>query len=119
MSYFDVVIAGGGASGVMAAISAKLHNPDKEVLLLERQTNLLNKVRASGNGRCNLSNEHLNADYYFSIRSSDKQKTKFVQTALNQVDYPKTKKIFERLGFFCGLIHMVEFIHMLSKLNWL
>jgi len=53
----DLLIIGGGASGMAAAISAKLENPESRVVLLEKLKELGKKIRASGNGRCNISNK--------------------------------------------------------------
>ena len=51
---WDLVIIGGGASGMAAAIvAARLGD---RVLLLEKSSALGRKVSASGNGRCNLMN---------------------------------------------------------------
>ena len=50
-----IAIIGGGAAGFMAAISAKTHRQDAEVLLLEKSDKLLSKVRISGGGRCNVT----------------------------------------------------------------
>lgn len=46
---------GGGAAGFFAAISAAQHNPKSEVILLEKSTKLLAKVKVSGGGRCNVT----------------------------------------------------------------
>jgi predicted Rossmann fold flavoprotein len=50
-----IVIIGGGAAGFFAAITAAEANPDAQVLLLERNRNVLGKVRISGGGRCNVT----------------------------------------------------------------
>lgn len=50
-----IAVIGGGAAGFMAAISARTHRPDAEVLLLEKGDKLLGKVRISGGGRCNVT----------------------------------------------------------------
>ena len=52
----DVVIIGGGAAGVFAAIHAKTISPSSNVILLEKGSLPLSKVKASGGGRCNLTN---------------------------------------------------------------
>ena len=49
-----VVVIGGGASGMMAALSAA--EQGHRVVLLERQQRLGRKLLATGNGRCNLTN---------------------------------------------------------------
>lgn len=51
----DLVVVGGGAAGIFAAISAKASNPEARVVLLEKSAVLLAKVRVSGGGRCNVT----------------------------------------------------------------
>lgn len=50
-----IVIIGGGPSGMMAAISAKMHNPIDEVILLEGNKELGRKLKLTGGGRCNVT----------------------------------------------------------------
>ena len=52
-----VVVIGGGAAGFFAALSAKEHHPGSEVVLLEKSSKLLSKVRVSGGGRCNVTHD--------------------------------------------------------------
>src|SRR5210317_428498 len=49
------VIIGGGAAGFFAAINAAELNPDLEVIILEGNNKVLQKVKVSGGGRCNLT----------------------------------------------------------------
>lgn len=51
---FDAVIVGGGAAGMMAAITAA--ELGKKVLLLEKNDKLGKKIRITGKGRCNVTN---------------------------------------------------------------
>ena len=51
----DLVVIGGGASGFMAAITAA-SNGLRSVVILESTSKVLEKVRISGGGRCNLTN---------------------------------------------------------------
>ena len=48
-------IIGGGAAGFFAALSVKEHHPDHEVILFEKTSKVLSKVKVSGGGRCNLT----------------------------------------------------------------
>ncbi|WP_231961693.1 BaiN/RdsA family NAD(P)/FAD-dependent oxidoreductase [Urechidicola croceus] len=50
-----IVIIGGGAAGFFAAITAAENNPDVEVIILEKGKNVLQKVKISGGGRCNVT----------------------------------------------------------------
>lgn len=66
----DIAIIGGGASGLMAAISAKMTNPSKKVLVIEKLQRVGKKIIASGNGKCNLSNTSINNyNYHGSINA--------------------------------------------------
>jgi predicted Rossmann fold flavoprotein len=50
-----ILILGGGAAGFFAALAAKKNHPDATVLILEKNAQLLAKVRISGGGRCNVT----------------------------------------------------------------
>jgi predicted Rossmann fold flavoprotein len=50
-----IVIIGGGAAGYFTAINAKENNPDLEVVILEKGKDVLQKVKISGGGRCNVT----------------------------------------------------------------
>ena len=49
-----VIVVGGGPSGIMAAISAAQNN--HEVTLIERNEFLGKKLKLTGGGRCNITN---------------------------------------------------------------
>ncbi|MCR5545207.1 MAG: NAD(P)/FAD-dependent oxidoreductase [Lachnospiraceae bacterium] len=63
MSY-DVLVIGGGASGMMAAIAAK--KSGAKVGILEKNPLLGKKILATGNGRCNFTNEFQDESCYRS-----------------------------------------------------
>ena len=50
-----IVIIGGGAAGFFAAITCAEANPSAEIIIFERGKKVLEKVRISGGGRCNLT----------------------------------------------------------------
>ena len=50
-----VIVVGGGAAGFFAAINAKEMNPDLEITILEKGKEVLQKVKISGGGRCNVT----------------------------------------------------------------
>lgn len=52
---FDLIVIGGGAAGFFGAIQAAEMNPRLRIIILEKTTKLLSKVRISGGGRCNVT----------------------------------------------------------------
>ena len=52
---FDIIIVGGGAAGFFTAINIVEKNPKLKVAILERGADVLQKVRISGGGRCNVT----------------------------------------------------------------
>jgi len=52
---FDLAVVGGGAAGFMTAITAA-ENGVKRIIILEGTSKLMEKVRISGGGRCNVTN---------------------------------------------------------------
>ena len=52
---YDIIVVGGGAAGFFTAINIVEKNPKLKVAILERGKNVLEKVRISGGGRCNVT----------------------------------------------------------------
>ncbi|VEU81047.1 aminoacetone oxidase family FAD-binding enzyme [Haploplasma axanthum] len=50
-----LIVIGGGPAGMMAAISAKMHHKNLEVVLIDRNEELGRKLRLTGGGRCNVT----------------------------------------------------------------
>ena len=86
-----VVIIGGGASGMMAALRAAQRS-GAQVTLLERQARVGRKLLATGNGRCNLTNRSLSAENYHGAQPE------FVNAALAALSVSDTLALFEQLG---------------------
>ncbi len=57
----QIAIIGGGAAGFFAAITCAEANPDCQVTIFERGKNVLEKVRVSGGGRCNVTHHCFDA----------------------------------------------------------
>ncbi len=60
----DVIIIGAGAAGMMCAISAGERG--KKTILIDHSNALAQKIRISGGGRCNFTNQHIGAEKYIS-----------------------------------------------------
>ena len=89
----DVLVVGGGASGMMAAICAA--RAGASVMLLERMNRVGKKLLATGNGRCNLTNAHCPVSRYHGGNEA------FIGTVLGQFTVEQTIEFFEQLGIAC------------------
>lgn len=87
-----ITIIGGGAAGMMAAISAKAHNPNLVVELFEKNEKLGKKLLVCGAGRCNVTNSNITSERYYG---SNKE---FIEGVLDQFDNQKIVDFFEDLG---------------------
>ena len=86
----QVVVAGGGAAGLMAGIAAARQGA--KVLILDQKEKPGKKLYATGNGRCNFSNRRQDRDCY---RGGDPD---FVMRALEKFGLSKTLDLFHELG---------------------
>ncbi len=79
-----ILILGGGAAGIAAAIAAAETAPEGvRVTLLERSPRVGKKLLATGNGRCNLSNADRGIDWFFT---SDRRALAACLAAVEQAD---------------------------------
>lgn len=88
----DIIVVGGGASGMMAAIWAARQGC--QVTVLEKEEKPGRKLLATGNGKCNFTNEYQSMDCYYS---QDKDRAASI---LKQFDKEKTVNFFRELGIF-------------------
>ena len=86
-------IIGGGAAGMMAALTAA-ENPNAQVIVFERQARVGRKLRATGNGRCNLTNMAAGEKGYHG------EDPAFATAALGALDPKTTLELFRKLGLF-------------------
>lgn len=87
-----MIVIGGGAAGMMAAIfAARLGAP---VMILEKNSACGKKLRITGKGRCNLTN-HCGRDAFFANIPGD---PRFLYAAWNRFSTADTEAFFEELG---------------------
>ncbi len=91
----SILIIGGGASGMAAAIAAKSANPDCYVTILEKNARIGKKLLATGNGRCNIGNRYASLEHYYNHKG---QHPRFVETALSLYPPDSNKAFFASLG---------------------
>lgn len=72
MKHFDIIIIGGGASGIMCALNID----KKSVLIIEKQDKIGKKILVTGNGRCNLTNKNLSS-YFYNTKKVDEFFSRF------------------------------------------
>lgn len=86
----QIMIIGGGAAGIIAAITAKKLGAN--VTIFERNSRIGKKILATGNGRCNYTNIYTSSANYYG---NDQE---FVDKALSFFTVDDTIKFFEKLG---------------------
>lgn len=92
MVYHDLIIIGGGASGLMAAIVAKDFGMD--VAIIEGNDRIAKKILATGNGRCNITNNTISSPF----TTFHSENTNFFLETLNSFTIEDTKSLFLSLG---------------------
>lgn len=85
-----ILVIGGGASGMMAAISAAENG--NQVTVYERSDRIGKKILATGNGKCNLTNLTMGSEYYYT-KDADK-----LIRCLQQFSEKDTLSFFEKNG---------------------
>jgi predicted Rossmann fold flavoprotein len=92
MSNYNLIVIGSGAAGMMAAIAAS--RAGKKVLLLEKLSKIGAKLKATGGGRCNLSNTLSNEDFMARFGRDGR----FMSPALEALDYKELIAFFSAIG---------------------
>lgn len=87
-----VVVIGGGAAGMMAAIHAAYC--DADVLLLEKNDRMGRKLRITGKGRCNVTNDCPTNEFLTNVPTN----ARFLYAALNRFSTSDTMDFFEGCG---------------------
>ncbi len=88
----DILIIGGGASGLMAAITAARADSGLSVTVLEGGARVGKKLITTGNGRCNITNQSLTSDRFHSSEPTA------TMSIIERFDLAATSDFFMSLG---------------------
>ncbi|RUM74780.1 MAG: NAD(P)/FAD-dependent oxidoreductase [Sulfurovum sp.] len=89
---YTLIVIGAGASGMMASILSARQG--HSVLLLEKLPKIGAKLKATGGGRCNLTNTLSNEDFMVSFG----REGRFMTPALEAFDHQKLQEFFKEIG---------------------
>lgn len=92
-----IVIIGGGAAGIFAAITAA--KAGNKVVVLEHTEHIGKKLLATGNGKCNFTNLNIEPGDYRGNHPS------FVSSVLNRCPVSKTIAMFEDMGLIWKVVN--------------
>ena len=95
-NHYDVVVIGGGASGMMAAGTAAARG--KRVLLLEKNKYMGEKLKISGGGRCNITNDESNLRLFLKNYVHEDNTDQFLFSAFSQFNKDNTFEFFTSRG---------------------
>lgn len=87
-----IIVAGAGAAGMMAAITAA--RAGKQVLLIEPNEKVGRKLYITGKGRCNVTNNCTKEEFLASVPRN----SKFLYSAISRFSPADTISFFESLG---------------------
>lgn len=82
MEFYEVAIVGGGAAGLVCALTL-CRQGVRNIIILEKNDRLGRKLSQTGNGQGNLTNLDLSVEHYFS---SDLKKTERILSEFNEKD---------------------------------
>jgi predicted Rossmann fold flavoprotein len=92
MNKYQTIIIGAGAAGMMSAIMASRYG--HKVLLLEKLSKIGAKLKATGGGRCNLTNTLSNENFMAKFGRDGR----FMTPALTALDYQALQQFFNEIG---------------------
>lgn len=92
MSSKSVIVVGGGAAGLMAAITAAQNGAN--VIIIEKNEKIGRKILITGKGRCNITNFCDNDEFISNIPTNPR----FMYSAINAFATYDTIAFFEELG---------------------
>jgi predicted Rossmann fold flavoprotein len=89
---YNLVVVGSGAAGLISAVVAARHG--KKVLLLEKLSKVASKLKATGGGRCNLTNTLSNEEFMSRFGKNGR----FMQDALQSFNHNDLVNFLENIG---------------------
>lgn len=89
---YDLIVVGSGAAGIIAGITAARNG--QSVLLLEKLSQIASKLKATGGGRCNLTNTLSNEDFMKRFGRDGR----FMQDALGAFNHKDLVSFFDEIG---------------------
>lgn len=89
---YDLIVIGSGAAGMMSALRAAREG--KRVLLLEKLSKIAAKLKATGGGRCNLTNTLSNEDFMERFG----REGRFMSEALNVLNHKDLMNFFSTIN---------------------
>ncbi len=89
---YDLIVVGAGAAGIISAIVSAREN--NKVLVLEKLPSIASKLKATGGGRCNLTNTLSNEDFMSKFGRDGR----FMQDSLKAFDSHALVKFFKEIG---------------------
>ncbi len=92
-----IAIIGCGAAGIMAAITAKRLNKNLQIDMFDANKGIGKKILASGNGRCNISNNQITSKNYIG------ENPEFVNFALKEFDFKAFEKFCKSIGLLLDI----------------
>jgi predicted Rossmann fold flavoprotein len=92
-----IAIIGAGAAGIIAAITAKRLNKNLHIDLFDANKGIGKKILASGNGRCNISNNQISSKNYLG------ENPDFTSFALKEFDFKAFEKFCKSIGLLLDI----------------
>ena len=91
---YDVIIIGSGGAGIMSALSISYNTNYKNILIIEKLSYLASKLKASGGGKCNLTNMLPKDEFLEGFWKN----AKFVRNIIDNFDNKDLIKFFDKIG---------------------
>ncbi|QKF59597.1 NAD(P)/FAD-dependent oxidoreductase [Aliarcobacter lanthieri] len=89
---YDCIVIGAGAAGIFASISCAKN--EKKVLLLEKLPKIASKLKATGGGKCNITNTLTQDDFISKFGKNGR----FIQSALDEFSQQDLQYFFNSIG---------------------